>query len=75
MGAMAAAPLPSPALKAGSWLISTKEAADSGSSWASTLEYQEERKEPFTYQEAVLGVSSSSTMPLLPPMAAFTESL
>ena len=74
MGAMAA-PLPSPPSKAGSRLISTKAAADAGSSSASALEYQAERKDQFTYQEAVLGVSSSSTMPLFPPMAAFRESL
>jgi len=56
-------------------LISTKAAADAGSSSASTAEYHAERNVPFTYQEATFGISPSSTMLLLLPTAAARESL
>ena len=53
----------------------TQLAASSTRSSASTFRLQAERKEPFTYQEAVLAVSSSSIMTLFFPTAAFRESL
>ena len=56
-------------------LTLAKAAASSGSSSASSTSAQADRKEPFTYQEAVFGTSLSSTMPLLFPSASLRESL